>query len=205
MDHHEATKSMTAERYTLGELSPEERDAFEEHFFDCTECADEVRDAAKFAAGVRTGATRVVPSSNHLTRWAIAAGIVIAVGLGYQLTQPHRVRQPAGLPAGVAAAEQPIELESTRAPRDAYRIRADQPVSLYFVIPPPEHSPENYLCALRNAAGGTVLTMPVTREQAQNAVRMPLKPSTLHSGQYKLEIRGGDREIAAYPFTVVVR
>jgi hypothetical protein len=48
MDHSEAVNAMMAERYLLDELSPDERDAFEEHFFDCTECAVDVRAGAAF-------------------------------------------------------------------------------------------------------------------------------------------------------------
>ena len=48
MNHAEAVQQMATEKYMLGELSPELRDAFEEHFFDCPECAMDVRAAAVF-------------------------------------------------------------------------------------------------------------------------------------------------------------
>ena len=48
MNHAEALQNMATERYLLGELSPELRDAFEEHFFECPECAMDVRAAAVF-------------------------------------------------------------------------------------------------------------------------------------------------------------
>jgi hypothetical protein len=48
MDHQEATAMMATERYLLGELTPELRDAFEEHLFDCQECALDTRAAAAF-------------------------------------------------------------------------------------------------------------------------------------------------------------
>jgi hypothetical protein len=48
MDHSDAVNAMMAERYLLNELSPDERDAFEEHFFDCAECAIDVRAGAAF-------------------------------------------------------------------------------------------------------------------------------------------------------------
>jgi hypothetical protein len=46
MDHSEAVRLMATERYLLGELSPAMRDAFEEHFFECQECAFDVRSGA---------------------------------------------------------------------------------------------------------------------------------------------------------------
>jgi hypothetical protein len=48
MDHREALETMASERYLLGELSPEARDAYEEHLFDCTECASDAMLGAAF-------------------------------------------------------------------------------------------------------------------------------------------------------------
>ena len=39
MNHTEAVEQMAAEGYLLNELTPDARDAFEEHVFDCAECA----------------------------------------------------------------------------------------------------------------------------------------------------------------------
>jgi hypothetical protein len=48
MDHSEAVQQMAAERYLLGELTPDAREAFEEHLFDCPECALDLRAGAAF-------------------------------------------------------------------------------------------------------------------------------------------------------------
>jgi len=48
MDHSEAVQQMAAERYLLDELTPDAREAFEEHFFDCRECALDLRTGAAF-------------------------------------------------------------------------------------------------------------------------------------------------------------
>jgi hypothetical protein len=48
MNHTEAVQEMAAERYFLEELSPDQRDAFEEHLFDCPKCALDVRSCAAF-------------------------------------------------------------------------------------------------------------------------------------------------------------
>jgi len=48
MEHHEAIEMMAAERYLLGELTPELRDAYEDHLFGCTECAADVKLGAAF-------------------------------------------------------------------------------------------------------------------------------------------------------------
>ena len=48
MDHQQATQLMAVEKYLLDELTPEVRDQFEEHFFDCQECATDLRATAGF-------------------------------------------------------------------------------------------------------------------------------------------------------------
>lgn len=65
MEHHEAIEMMASERYMLEELTPELRDAFEEHLFGCRECADEVRFGAAFVDNAKavlpTMATKRAP------------------------------------------------------------------------------------------------------------------------------------------------
>src|SRR5438552_18968749 len=46
MDDDQAVKSQVCEKYLLGELSSELRDAYEEHYFSCAECATQLRTAA---------------------------------------------------------------------------------------------------------------------------------------------------------------
>lgn len=48
MDHDEAVRQHATERYLLNELEPEVRDQFEDHLFDCQDCALDVRAAAMF-------------------------------------------------------------------------------------------------------------------------------------------------------------
>src|SRR5215831_18125879 len=53
MDHAEAVGMKAAERYLLGELSPRDHEAFEEHFFECTDCAEDVRLGFQFRDNVK--------------------------------------------------------------------------------------------------------------------------------------------------------
>ncbi|MGD0910194.1 MAG: zf-HC2 domain-containing protein [Candidatus Acidiferrales bacterium] len=65
MDHSQAVEQMAAERYLLNELPPEAREAFEEHVFDCHECAVDIRAAAAFvdeAKALLPALTQAVPS-----------------------------------------------------------------------------------------------------------------------------------------------
>ena len=48
MEHEKAIQNLAVECYLLGEMAPEEREAFEEHYFECSVCAEDVRNASQF-------------------------------------------------------------------------------------------------------------------------------------------------------------
>jgi hypothetical protein len=53
MDHEEAIKNFTVERYLLGELTESDRDAYEEHLFSCPVCFEQVKAGTEFVGQVR--------------------------------------------------------------------------------------------------------------------------------------------------------
>ena len=53
MEHTQAIQWKAAERYVLGELPSDLREQYEEHFFSCVECAEEVNLAAAFVENSR--------------------------------------------------------------------------------------------------------------------------------------------------------
>src|SRR5215468_8201093 len=53
MEHNEAIENHTAERYLLHELTEQERDAYEAHFFSCSACAEEIKAASEFMENAR--------------------------------------------------------------------------------------------------------------------------------------------------------
>jgi hypothetical protein len=53
MDHRDAIERGVVEKYLLNELSSPERDEFEEHYFDCRECAEDLRATAAFLDGAQ--------------------------------------------------------------------------------------------------------------------------------------------------------
>jgi Putative zinc-finger len=53
MEHEEAIKNLTAERYLLGELTASDREAYEEHLFACAACFEQVKAGAEFVGHLR--------------------------------------------------------------------------------------------------------------------------------------------------------
>ena len=53
MDHQSAVNRKMTERYILGELDAAESADFEEHFFECSLCAEDVRLASRLVANLK--------------------------------------------------------------------------------------------------------------------------------------------------------
>jgi hypothetical protein len=73
MDHNEALQEMATERYLLGELTPELREAFEAHVFACSECALDVRAAAAFIEEAKLQLPHLTPPATAGTALPRAA------------------------------------------------------------------------------------------------------------------------------------
>ena len=67
MEHQQALATKASERYLLGEMSEPERFDFEAHYFDCPECADDVRTAAALARGIKAVCAEDAALRSHTT------------------------------------------------------------------------------------------------------------------------------------------
>jgi hypothetical protein len=118
MEHKTALKTLAAERYLLGEMTGEERDDFEAHYFTCTECAEEVRHAAALAENLKAvgpegflvteekpGILEQIAGWFAPARWVpSAAAACLAVVSGYQqFVVIPGLRAPSAITAAVLA------------------------------------------------------------------------------------------------------
>src|SRR5258708_5022832 len=102
MDHDSIIKDNTAERYLLHELNETESDAFEEHYFECQECAERVRCGSELMDYGRDVAREefVTPPVPAQRRWknlmfTLQAGALVAMlGAGIFLYQKIHVNVP---------------------------------------------------------------------------------------------------------------
>jgi len=72
MMHSQIENEEIVERYVRNQLAPEERQAFEEHFFGCDECFEKLQDVERFHAGVRDAASRGL--MNNTSRAPLVTG-----------------------------------------------------------------------------------------------------------------------------------
>ena len=82
MEHLQAIQLKAAERYVLGELPSDLREQYEEHFFDCAECAEALSVAAAFVENTRAamGSEPVMPPDRLPVSARAAAGWQRVVG-----------------------------------------------------------------------------------------------------------------------------
>ena len=75
MTHQEINQNEIVERYLLHKLPPEERHAFQEHFFDCDDCFQQVQTTSRFIAGVRHASRRgLLDRKKEALTWSWSSG-----------------------------------------------------------------------------------------------------------------------------------
>jgi hypothetical protein len=200
MDHNAVVLQKLTEKYLLQELDAEQRDQFEEHFFECRECALDVQAGALFIAqskGVlaedrgrlqvgRQAAAPVKPDwfAWLRPRYAVGALALLLAVVGYQnlVTYPRLLRPQvlpmATLNVGTFAGEGPT-----------IRTASGQGFLLFLRIPPdPGYS--SYLVDMYSPSGrlDSSLAIPAVSGQDQWPVQVP--GSRRQAGTYTLVVRG---------------
>jgi hypothetical protein len=208
MTHDEATKDGATERYVLEEMTDEEREAFERHYFDCPVCAEDV----KAAIGVRDGLAAervaddhpvVVPFQRPQRRLpaslsAAAAALIAVVSMYAGVVQPQRKLLADALRPRLVAEE--YELRTTRGSEDKI-IDHRNTFALKIDLETDDQSP-SYTYAIVDAAGAQQSAVNVDGMQARKGVSIDILGGTLKPGTYILRVDGTEAGVARYPFTV---
>jgi hypothetical protein len=209
MDHDVVVREKMTEKYLLNELDPEVRDQFEEHFFDCQECALDVRAAAEFVEQskgvlaeernavpipVPAPAPRPVPA--RLAWWqtvlrpafAVPVMALLLAVVGYQnlVTLPHLALM-ASSPQVLRWASINISTRGGTAP-----VIVTQPGKgfLLFVNIPPERGYARYTTDLYNPAGKLEWTLTIPADSANDALALQVPGANRAAGTYTLAVRG---------------
>lgn len=202
MDHTDATATQATERYLLGELNAEEAGAFEEHYFDCRLCADDVRAGMAFFEGGRRlvreereqerPVAPVTQLGEH-PRWRRWIPAAAAAMFAYLTMVPLLMRTAPAVPkmALGLAAEAGDEVRGTA--DGGVVVTSGEPV--LFNVPATADFP-SYEVRLVDAAGKVLLTKTYSKDETLE--RQPyLAISGVQPGVYQLVIFGrGERSLA---------
>ncbi len=217
MDHQNAKNAKLLERYLLGEMADPERDAFEEHYFSCAVCAEEVVAATKFLDNARrplmelkaeeaAKPTVIATTTPWWERWltfvpkpALAgACAVMAAALVWQ-------GSPVGVPPEVTGS---YFVTATRAaggaPRKIQVGPEQKRVALLFNYT--DTTVTQFTFLLENADGHTVQQFAGRAPQDTNDIQVMVPVNGLRSGIYTLRVQNSttQREIAALPFELAL-
>ena len=201
MTHADAVRTLAHERYLLDEMSEIERFAFEDHFFDCIDCADEVRTGSAMRQAVKAGllpeaarSQNVVPlnaprlrssrwSPTVMVPWAAAAMLALAVG--------YQSLTPAGGDRMRIGALTPVTIRpDSRGATPTVSIGHDaEAVTLALDIDAPERADLTYV--LRTSSGTRVAEGHITAPPAGIPLLLLVPVWTLTpSTQYILAVQG---------------
>ncbi|HYK37758.1 zf-HC2 domain-containing protein [Alloacidobacterium sp.] len=218
MDHSEVVNGYAVEKYLLGELGPEEREAFEEHYFGCEECAADLRTATIFVAQARKELARPVLvvqpepkrklfSFPSLLRPAFAvpamAAMLLVIGFQNTITVPRLEQQ-------AAVATQPrilpsvtlVDGQSRGAEIRTVTAKAHEPFLLAVDIPA-DNRFSGYLCSLYSPSGKKVWQLRIEPSQAADTVPIQVPADATETGENTLLVQGITADAQSAPQDIV--
>lgn len=219
MDHKIAVKIRAAERYLLGELTVAERDDYENHYFECPECAEEIRVGAALIDNARAELQIAYsPAPARRLGWfgwlqpsyAVAALVILLALLAYQnlFTIPRLKHETAAITTQPLTSFSFITVGSRGVAPPTITPPPGRPFGIYFDIPSTS-AYHSYDCEIQSDTGKSKIRTEVSAEQAKDTVQLLISPGRLSTGNYVLVVRGktGDgaqAEIVRYPFSLRV-
>jgi hypothetical protein len=221
-DHGASVGRHAVERYLLNDLSAAERDAFEQHYFECPSCAQDVRLAFGFADSARAvlredGAQPIAAPTPEPFWWLmwlrpanmapVAACLSLALLAGYQnLVTIPRLRASAPelksaqlLPSARLVPATRASLPAVHLPAGAsfFQLSLDTPISGTF---------EKYEWSLRAASGRSLHKLPVPAMKPDDDLQVLVPAKDVEAGRYEVLLRGiaagQSQEVERYRFTV---
>ena len=227
MNHTEAVEQLAVERYLLDELTPDTREAFEEHLFDCRECALDLRAGTLFVdeakaqlpglpdhSAVEEKAPRTKPGFwLFLLRPALVApafAALLAIVVFQNVVTFPTLRDAAGQPRLVPL----THLRPATRGASHLSLTADRAHGTALQVDlPGEPVATSYSVDLHDAQGKLIWTaiMPASSHQPDEDQQLSLfiPGARLSSGAYTLNVAGLDAQgerisAVAYVFDIVV-
>jgi hypothetical protein len=203
MDHNQALQLQAAVKYVLGELSQVQRDEYEEHYFDCAECAVDIKALATFADTTREVLRReresqlakeLVPARGGWLRWlrpvvAVPAFAAMLVIIAYQntVTIPQAREEASSGAAQLFVTSRAPKLIIVRSGGELAKFSFHQneslPVTFHFT---PSAPSEAYVCQLQNESGRTVLQLRVPGSFTNKELNLVIPANSVKQGKYTL-------------------
>jgi len=230
MDHSDVMRLEAVEKYVLGELPADLRDQFEEHYFDCAECAAEVKHLTTFMTASRlllqeAPRAKEAPPERQVERagwfaWlrpiiAVPAMVALATIVIFQNVVTIPSLKPRGAMDGAAVAfSSSYHLQGTTRGEGgpSLAVGAKESFALDFDFTPAAAYPR-YTGRIVDSKGKTRLTFAIGGGMANQELHVAVPGGTVQPGEYAVVITGegpngggsGAEEVQRIPFTLVYR
>lgn len=205
MDHSETLRLQAAEKYVLGELPARVRNEYEDHYFECQECATDVAMTASFVEGSRSVFRAEGPARIKATRFTLAIDrafawlrpafvipiltlLVLLVGFQNVSTIPH-LRSAASSAMKVQDGDfVSLVGADTRAEGiRLFRIHRHRAAILEIDIPRVNEF-ASYVCDLQDETGRSLYRQRVPAHEARASVHFIVPRGGLQPGKYAVII-----------------
>jgi len=206
MDHNEAIQLQAAVKYVLGELSQIQREEYEEHYFECAECAIDLKALATFTDTTREVlrqdkanqlAPDSVPALGGWLRWfqpitAIPAFAALLLIIAYQntVTIPQAREEASSGAAQLFVSSHAPKMAVTRGSEEVkLSVRPNESLPLKFDFTP-KTSFDAYVCRLQDRSGRSVLQVRVPGAFTNKELNLVVPAGLVKPGQYTLVFTG---------------
>jgi hypothetical protein len=190
MKHEFAIATHAVERYLMGDMPPEEREAFEEHYFSCGTCAEDLRVTSRFIETAKSVWHEDAQSPAKLSwmdwlkaKWLSPAMVAVAAAAVAVIAFQNAVVIPA-LNAPRAVPALTLDLTSRAA---VQRLGPDDPLHFYVAAERSVNA-ELVWAELSTDAGKVVRSGSVAAPKAQQPVDVYF-PGKVKPGRYSITIR----------------
>ncbi len=212
---------MAVERYLLDEFGPEEKDAFEEHFFSCNECAREIKAGAAFMAhakeSLKSGETAKKPVGSQVKAvkkewfaWLRPAFAVPAMAFMLGVVAFQNLVQVPALHQSLVAMNSPavlpfVDLKSGSSRGDEPVVVARTGELFQLTLDISDTASTAHTAELYDSSGRKILSLAIPEDAPKEGLALKM-PSDLPAGDYSLVVKqaGAAESTAAshYKFTL---
>ena len=224
MDHNEAVRQNATERYLLDELDPELRDQFEEHLFDCQDCALDLRAGAMFVEQTKVilaeppavSVARVPVAETAKPGWfawlrpafAVPVLALLLAVIGYQNFVTY--------PSLIASANQPqigpwtsINVSTRGTTANSVKVHKGEGFAVLVNLPP-EDGFASYTADLYNPAGKKEWSGQIATASHEETRQIYIPGHNLESGTYALVVlgvtdAGENKELSRQPIELQIQ
>lgn len=206
MDHNQAIQLQVAVKYVLGELSQVQREEYEEHYFDCAECAVDLQALATFADTTRevlrqekasAPAADRAPLRGGWLRWLqpvtavpVFAALLLIVAYQNTVTIPRAREEAASGAAQLFVSSRAPKMAVTRGGEEVkLSVRQNESLPLKFDFTPAPTF-DAYVCQLQDEAGRSILQLRVPGSFTNKELNLVLPANRIKPGRYTLVFSG---------------